>query len=139
MGYYVDYGIDVTFKTEDEPAMLAAINALHAPELVAAQANGGSWSGGECKQKWYSWVGNPPEGGFTTLEEAMLAWRFDVFSNQFSFTGGKLGQEETLFVALAPWLEGEIYARGEDDCEWGYRFKEGRMRGLTCNKTWTED
>lgn len=139
MGYCVDMDIDVQFKTEDEPAMLAAINALHVPELLAAQALGGSWPGGEAKEKWYSWVDNPPEGGFTTLEEAMSAWRYDVFSNGFSFTGEKLGQDEVLFMALAPFLQGDIYCRGEDDCEWGYRFHDGAMIGMTCTKTWTED
>lgn len=140
MGYYVEYNIEATFKPESEPEMLKAINALHEPETLKAHASGGSWSGGERKEVWYSWVDNPPPGGFTTIEDAMYAWRFDVDQwdglKHFSFTGEKLGQEEILFEALAPFLDGEIFARGEDGEEWGFRFKDGRMIQLECIKNW---
>lgn len=62
MGYYVDYNTDdVTIK--NCPEALTAINALHTNDMLKTYASGGSWSGGEANQRWYSWVNNPPEGG----------------------------------------------------------------------------
>ncbi len=138
MGYYVDYNTDdVTIK--NCPEALAAINALHTNDMLEAYAGGGSWScGKEVDQRWYRWVDNPPEEGFKTLEEAMSAWRFNLQDNSLYFTGEKLGDEEVLFTALAPYLEGEIYARGEDGAEWGFKFHNGKMIGLECVRTWIE-
>lgn len=143
MANCVEYNIEATFKPGSKPEMLKAINALHEPAVVAANGSGGSYSGGERKEVWYSWVNNPPEGGFTSLEEALDAWRFELGdwgdgTAWISFTGDKLGQEEILFAALAPYLAGDIYARGEDGEEWGFRFVDGRMIELTCTKTWCE-
>ena len=142
MGYCVEYNIEATFEPESEPEMLKAINALHEPETLKANARGGSWSGGECKQVWYAFTDNPPPGGFTSIEQAMDAWRFEVDQwggvKGFSFTGEKVGQEEILFEALAAFLDGEIFARGEDGAEWGFRFSEGRMIELKCVKNWEE-
>lgn len=137
MGYYVDYNTDdVTIK--NCPEALAAINALHTNDMLKAYASGVSFSGGKANQRWYSWVNNPPEGGFKTLEEAMCAWGFNLEDNSFYFTGEKLGDEGVLFAALAPYLEGEIYARGEDGAEWGFKFHNGKMIGLECVRTWIE-
>lgn len=137
MGYYVDYNTDdVTIK--NCPEALTAINALHTNDMLKTYASGGSWSGGEANQRWYSWVKNPPEEGFKTLEEAMSAWRFNLQDNSFYFTGEKLGDEEVLFTALAPYLEGEIYGHGEDSAEWGFKFHNGKMIGLECVRTWIE-
>jgi hypothetical protein len=143
MGYCVSYDIEATMKKEHEAAALAAINALHDPDLVWGKGTGGSWSGGVRTAAYYAWTDNPPEGGFTSLEEALNAWRFETDDDcggclSFSFSGEKCGQEEVLFKALAPFLEGDIYGRGEDDAEWGYRFRDGMMIELFCEKTWSE-
>jgi len=138
MGYYVSYDTDnVTINNCSEA--LAAINALHTSDMLEAHASGGSWSADKVNQRWYSWVSNPPEGGFQTLEKAMRAWRFSLDDdNLFHFIGEKLGDEEVLFNALAPYLEGEIYARGEDGAEWGFKFHNGKMISLECIRTWVE-
>lgn len=142
MGYYVTYDIEATFKKVDEPAMLAAINALHEPEVMNPRARDGSWSGGKHTACWYSFTDNPPPGGFASLEEALEAWRFeaqDVGGGEVGlcFNGDKSGQEEVLFAALAPYLTGNIYASGEDGAVWGYRFRDGKMITLSCY--WKED
>ena len=141
MGYYVDYSIEASFKVEDAPKVLAAINALHTPERLA-MASGCRYKEGKCVEKWYSWVDNPPQGGWTDVETAIGAWRFNTNLCEelywLGFDGSKCGDEEFLFEAIAPWLEGEIYARGEDGYEWGYRFKDGCMTHLQCEKIWTE-
>lgn len=140
MGYYVSYNIEAQIDMSKEAEALAAINDLHKPEVISANARGGSFSGGERIGVWYSWVENPGPDGFKSLSDALWAWRFSLSDNgDFYFEGGKLGQEEVLFNALAPFMKGTIYARGEDDCEWGYRFRDGRMIELTCERTWKED
>jgi len=134
MGYYVSYVIDTTVVEGNEAEALATINALHTPKIMKL-LGGGSHG--------YSWVRNPPEGEFKTLEEAFAAWRFEFFpeNNSFNFVGEKLGDEEVLFNALAPYLTiGDIYGRGGDGAEWGYRFTPGcPMIHLSCVKTWVED
>lgn len=142
MGYSVTYNIEATFKRENEPAMLAAINALHDPEVMNPQADGGRWEGGRQTGFWYAFTDNPPPGGFTTLEAALADWRFeaenyDEASASLCFIGDKRGQEEVLFAALAPYLTGDIYASGEDGAAWGYRFRDGKLSNLSCG--WTED
>ncbi|MBK8467614.1 MAG: hypothetical protein IPL32_17510 [Chloracidobacterium sp.] len=142
MGYYVEYDIAVTIPAERAPEVIAAINALHDPELMASQSHAGTYQGGVRTHVRYSWTDNPPPGGFTTMEEAFLAWRFNLYStnegSQFSFTwcGEKCGDEEHFFRALAPFANGSIYARGEDGAEWGYQYKDSEMRELQCIKQW---
>lgn len=142
MGYYVTYNIKASFKRENEPAMLAAINALHDPEVMNPQSRGGSWEGGKQTCFWYAFTDNPPPGGFTTLDAALKAWRFEAdnyaeTSAGLCFNGDKLGQEEILFATLAPYLTGDIYASGEDGFAWGYRFRDGKLINLNCK--WVED
>jgi hypothetical protein len=142
MGYYVSYKIEAKLDMSREAEAVAAINALHEPSAVETHGNGGSWSGGVRTRACYSCTDNPPEGGFKTLKDALSAWRFELselrgYEGEFTFTGEKLGQEERLFDALAPFLEGDIYASGEDD-EWGYRFKDGKSITLSCMREWVE-
>lgn len=139
MGYYVSYNIEATIDMSKEAEALAAINALHDPEKVKSFGHGGSFSGGQYTERWYSWVRNPEPGGFSNLFEAMTAWRFALDKDgTFYFDGGKVGQEEILFEALTPFLSGDIYARGEDDYEWGFRFQNGKMTELQCKRDWVE-
>ena len=143
MGYYVSYNIDVSFKKEDADKVLAAINALHEPELMKKQASGGRWSEGEKKEIWYSWVENPPAGGWIDLNDAFGQWGFDLSDEiggiyTFYWSGEKLGDEECFFEAISPWLTGSIYARGEDDDEWGFSFHDGKMSSLKCIREWVE-
>lgn len=142
MGYCVTYNIEATFKRKDEPAILAAINALHDHAIMNLQAGGGSWNGGKQTAYQYAFTDNPPPGGFTTLEAALEAWRFEADNYDETraglyFNGDKSGQEEVLFAALAPYLTGDIYASGEDGAAWGYRFRDGKLINLSCS--WVED
>lgn len=140
MGYYVSYEINAKLDMTKEAEALAAINALHDPELVAQNGAGGSFSGGKRTDVWYSWVNNPGPQGFPDLYAAMYEWRFGLEKDgTFYWEGEKLGQEEILFGALAPYLDGDIYARGEDDNEWGFRFRDGQMINLACERNWTEE
>ncbi len=144
MGYYVEYDCsNVTFPKSKGDEVLAAINALHEPTLMKSQAGGGRWESGKQADVWYRFTQNPPEGGFTSLEKAFRAWRFNldqINSEEYSFgwAGEKIGDEEFFFNVLAPYATGEIYARGEEGDEWGFRFKDGTLRDLICVKGWIE-
>ena len=139
MGYYVNYDIEATLDMSKEAEALAAINALHDPEKVKSLGRGRSFSDGQCIESWYSWVTNPGPKGFPTLFDAMEEWGFSLDKDgTFYFDGEKLGQEEILFEALAPFLSGDIYARAEDNHEWGFRFQNGKMTELQCERNWVE-
>lgn len=136
MGYYVEYSINTHIKAKHRAAALAAINALHAPEMLKAHAGGSTVSGGKVTDRYYSWTANPPPGGFTSLEDALSAWRFDpcvlpTGDVEFSWSGQKLGDEEILFRTLAPFLEdGTIDAKGEDSQFWRFEIEDGEITEL---------
>ena len=143
MGYYVEMSMDVIVK--DEAGALEAINAMHEPEVVKANGSGGRWANGRQEEKWYSWVNNPGPEGFPTLEDALAEWRYvterhgeeGVLSIVY-FAGEKLGDDDQLFNAIGPYLEGEITCEGEDGELWGYRFKDGIVTEMTGEVVWTE-
>lgn len=118
MGYGVKYEInDVVIPEKSVPDCLAAINALHL-------------------DLHYAWVGDPPAGGFKTLVEAFRAWRFSATDNDSDivleyFNGEKLGDEECLFRAIAPYVIQEedpsIFALGEDGTQWRYLFNGRKL------------
>ena len=138
MDYYVEYFTnEVTFPKEKAKEVLTAINALHEPKLMKSQSTAGTYANGQRIYVCYSWTENPPPGGFTSLEDAFGAWRFDLYQPNdevysFNWIGEKLGDEEFFFNALAPYAKGKIYARGEDGEEWGYKYKNGTVGRLKC-------
>lgn len=140
MGYYVEYDIQAVVDLSKKDEILQAINALHTPEALAANgARGGSWANGECVDRRYSWVNNPGPQGFPDIFVAFQEWNFPLDNDgNFYWEGSKIGNEDVFFTAIAPWTTGDIYARGEDDYEWGYRFKGGELIELKCEKTWIE-
>ena len=82
----------------------------------------------------YSWVENPDDNGFTSLLDAINAWRHDgVIGNGdveiYEFVGGKWGDEEQFYQTIAPFVEdgGTIEVRGEDGEHWRYLYKDGKM------------
>ena len=151
MGYYVSYDFDsIRIPKANIPACLAAINALHTEENKEANAAGGHcWSGGVLISRSYAWTQDPPAGGFTSLEEAFSAWRFesseidgDVYLD--GWHGEKLGDEETLFFAIGPFVvdatpegyQGTIKARGEDGALWRFLFKDGTVTQQEARIEW---
>lgn len=144
MGYCVTMdicGIDI--PKDKVEACLAAINELHTPENLK-QASGGAWSAGECVSRNYSWVSNPPEGGFPSLEAALTEWRYDAHEDPNGnvhldyFNGEKWGDDEKLIQAIAPFVDegGSIEVRGEDGAQWRYLFENGAYTEQTAKISW---
>ena len=141
MGYCVD--MNVTIEVKDEQGCLAAINRMHHPDVVEKNGSGGCYSGGEKRETWYSWVRNPGPDGFGSLEDAFYEWRYECAKDGdgfqvYAFAGDKWGDDEQLFLAIAPFCEGEIYIHGEDGNSWGYRMKFGDPL-IYLTMTWTEE
>ena len=144
MGYCVDISIGgIDFPKDKVPAVLAAINALFSPENMK-RASGGSWMGGKQTSRHFSWVSGPGPEGFTTLVDALEAWRYDAHEDPNGdvhlnyFRGEKWGDDEVLYEALAPFVEegATIECRGEDGCQWRYLFEGGKVKDQTARITW---
>jgi len=144
MGYYVDIIIENAYFT-DEVGALKAINAMHDAEVMAKNAGGGSYEYGKAVDKWYSWVKNPNPEGFTSLEDALSAWRYESDRNRNGhleityFTGEKLGDDEQLLYAIAPYLNEDVIFtfRGEDGALWRYIIGEdGHLQYQEASIVW---
>ena len=80
----------------------------------------------------YSWVVTEDFLKAETFSEAMRAWRWEVEEGKsktgtvvaVSFEGEKLGDDATLFKAIAPYVEAGswIEMEGEDGCLWRWVF-----------------
>jgi len=126
MGYYINMRHNIIcIPAAKHDQCLAAIKAL--ANTVADPFNSGH----------YSWVRTYEFANATTLREALAAWRW-VDPNQdltnpdnknknieeLYFTGEKLGDDEVLMHAIAPYVEAGSYIEmvGEDDFHWRWYF-----------------
>lgn len=133
MGYYVQ-GDSHKFllKAGQEDAIRAAIRELNTHDELK---NGGSYSGGEKKEMWFSWMNDfPYDKDFTTVE-LLERIGFDDVDTDIDgniihlFYDGKTGQENLFLATLAPFIEdGSIIEwKGEEDERWRWVFEGGEM------------
>lgn len=134
MGYYMEQTRSKFFisKENQEPA-------LHALKLLGNKTelmSGGSYQGGRKVENWFSWVDMEDFLSSASLSEAMSTWSWeaelnddgDIFDIQFD--GEKIGQEELMFEAIAPYVEDGSYIQmlGEDGSQWRWIFKDGKVK-----------
>jgi hypothetical protein len=121
MGYHVSVSVcNVVIPKAKVAGALKAINLLH------EEAGEGHH---------FSWVDNPSKNGFEDLVKAIEAWRYSAKKLKNGnveivyFLGEKLGDDEILFTALAPFIKGggAIEYAGEDAEQWRYEFVKGKM------------
>lgn len=135
MGYYMTQ-LNSVFKIpkENEEKALAAVKKLAEREDLMS---GGSWSDGKKQKCWFSWVDMEEMEKAATLDEAVRAWRWDLLRNQedksivgICFEGEKMGDDDVLLRALAPFVADKSYIemRGEDDALWKWSFRDGELR-----------
>ena len=124
MGYYMDQmETDFKFKDNKEKEILNAIKSV---------VNNGEVN---------AWVNKDAVNKCLTFECALseCRWDYNVLDNykksNLIFNGTKLGDEEVLFNAIAPYVEDESYIQmlGEDGLMWRWLFKNGK-----CNETYPE-
>jgi len=140
MGYYVSGEGNLTIKNANLPAAYAALMALqNAPDEVK---HGGSFSATETR-RWFSWM---PED-LTTIPTVQDVFRELGFEVEVDGDTGdvlignydsKIGDEETFFIAAAPFIEsGEYEWKGEDGEFWKWTFHEGKMFHHTGTRAYT--
>ena len=74
-----------------------------------------------------------------TLMEAMAAWRWEIEENEsgdvisLNYTGEKLGDEQYLFGAIAPYVEkgSFIDMQGEDGAIWRWAFDGKELKEIS--------
>jgi hypothetical protein len=132
MGYYVDQQ-DTHFHiaADKKAGALEAIVQL----MSKAHTKGGGMSNGTCH---FSWVDTDAVIRAETLEEALLAWRWEAHLDNdgniiyVSFQGEKLGDDDSLWSAIAPYVDNDSYIEmsGEDNYHWKWVFRNGEYREI---------
>ena len=141
MGYYMSQRAGkICIKKENFVAALAAIKALATkPE----QMGGGSSTG----EKWYSWVTTNDFLKANSLEDALGAWRWSCSISEdtgdlveLNFDGEKLGNDEILLEAIAPFVEpgGYLEMSGEDDALWRWKFDGKKLTEVHGEIVWPD-
>ena len=137
-----------TIKKENKEAALEAIKELAKPEKMEGKASGGRWScgsNGKREEIFYSWVTTSDFLNASCLEDAIRAWRWCLESDNDSgdvigiyFEGEKLGNDEILFDAIAPFVEEGSFLEmsGEDGALWRWSFDGKEMEEKYANINW---
>jgi len=116
-----------TIKPSNVAGALASIKALAGKETITDSSG-----------RHYSWVSTKDFVKAETLSEAMNAWRWHVTCDEETgevenilFEGEKIGDEDALFGAIAPFVEPDSYIemQGEDGTLWRWVFD-----GKTCTE-----
>jgi hypothetical protein len=120
MGYYMELmESNFSIAPENQAAALKAIKSL-----AGKETNHGSTG------DYFSWVDTKDFLNAQTLEEALSVWRWETEIDAYDnvtiseFTGEKLGDDELLFQAIAPYVDKDsfIQMQGEDGSIWRWVF-----------------
>jgi hypothetical protein len=126
-------------KAENKAGALQAIKDLAKDEHQAGSD--------QFDKNWrYAWVSNKYKNA-ETLEEALAHWRWHAVVSEnndsgdivaIDFQGEKLGDEEVLFTAIAPFVEKGSYIEihGEEDCFWRWVFDGETMTEKYAELVW---
>jgi hypothetical protein len=140
MGYNMrQRGSNFRIKKENFDVALKAIVEL-ADDKNKHQMSGGFWQGGKQTEWHYAWVNMSDLASAKTIKDAIGVWRWEVFSAEpeisreieedivdIYFVGDKIGQENLMFEAIAPFVEDGSYIEmaGEDGAIWRWVFARG--------------
>ena len=127
MGIHLEQGrTKFCIKAGDKAAALAAVKALATRTQEMSGRSGGV--------PHFSWVTTERFEHAATLEEAFDAWGWEAVTVEdagdikgLRHLGEKLGDEDTLFAALAPFVVSGSYIEARADCDpFRWRFEQGR-------------
>lgn len=138
MGYCIDFEAARFHIDSDQKAQaLETLKRLR-------PTSGGGWGNG---RKEWSWVSQDQVTKAETLESALEEWRFPVKADaegniiSIYFDGEKLGDEDQLFKALAPFVKSGSFIEmsGEEGDRWRWTFTNGTFKTVYSEITWPED
>ena len=123
MGYFIDQ-LSAKFHilAEADPYAHAAIRNLFGRGMETIRDSTGPH---------YSWVSTREVLAAPDLKEAMKEWRYELTTDpvtgdhtSITFTGEKSGDEDVLFLAIAPYVTAGSYIEfmGEDGARWRWVF-----------------
>lgn len=135
MGYCMQLKNE-SFRIKGKENIRKAFEAIKALDGQEAEkgACGGIWRAGVCVSRHYSWVNENFSKGHQMLAGIMEEWRWipemkhedgvEVEVLGISFDGEKLGDDQILFDAIAPFVEPGSFIEmvGEDGCIWRWYF-----------------
>jgi hypothetical protein len=132
MGYYVEKRDSKFFIASKDFAK--AVKAIRKTGTQKDKMSGGAYQGGKTLSKHYAWV-DMSYVDDTDLKTIFGKWRwevsFDLNGNIDSiyFEGSKLGDDEFLFEAIAPWVKSGSFIEmsGEDGVFWKWCFEDGKF------------
>lgn len=134
MGYCIEM-INSTFviKKENFDKALEALKAVFVPKRMTCcdYIN-------DVEYLHFSWVNTKTVLESNTLQEALKEIRYSPIYNDngditdVEFTGENRGDEDTFFVALAPYVEENSILRfvGENDETWSWIFRDGKVEQI---------
>jgi hypothetical protein len=143
MGYCMEQQASSFYiKAENKQKALEAIQAL--AYRVDVDGSGGSYSGGQKTEAWYSWVTTKEFFEAKTLPFAVEAWRWQIIEDaegnvvDIDFNGEKLGDDDAFLHAIAPYVEANSFIEmsGEDGALWRWVFDGDEMEEKQANISW---
>jgi hypothetical protein len=131
MGYRISLE-DVKFRIRADRKADALAAAKQLKSVEQKVGNGGNGT-----IRWFSWMNGVDLSEIQTLEEMLESWRYETVIDadgnvvDLSFLGEKIGQEDLLWQAIAPFVEpgSFIEMSGEDGAHWRWIFD-----GETCQE-----
>jgi hypothetical protein len=150
MGYYMDQlDADFTIESENIRKVIRAIKALDGAEDEKG-ANGATYKDGKLASKHYAWVSNNFSKGKRTAQALFSEWRWVVTTDGdevdspiigIQFEGQKLGDDQILFDAIAPYVTPGSYIemQGEDGARWRWVFDGKTCREVSASVNYDEE
>lgn len=119
------------------------VNAIHALAKDTDSMTGARFDTKGLVSKHYAWVNNNYIES-NDIREILKCWRWYIHTNDIGdiesiyFEGQKLGDDECLLKAIAPFVKDGSYIEmsGEDDALWRWVFKNGQLREAYAKITW---
>lgn len=139
MGYYIsitEAGFEIP-ETEEVLTVLKEANTK-----FHDWKRGGSWSGGEEKDKWFSWMPSKYDEMVTSVAEVfqMLGFTTENKDGKVLLTDydSKVGQEELFLALVAPFVEEGSFINwmGEDGNKWRNEVIDGRLHSAEAHTSY---
>jgi len=130
MGYYITLA-DASFDVPETNEVLQVIKDANV--TYHDWKRGGSYSGGEQRERWFSWLPKDYDKTITSVKEFFDLLGFDSDAHdglvRLMAYDSKIGQEELFLAIVAPFVEEGSFLewRGEDGSMWRHEVMGGKL------------